>query len=303
MRGLAQVQRVLVIGIAALGMTTTRFDGGRPSLAVEVAGLEHESRKPLLVMGAGGQSSYGCEHANAELLDRTGGRFILYEDGFVVFTHTRSSHCEERQAKLSAADARAMVDRFLGWGFASLPYRHYASSHTHSSGASIMIREGTVWRCARMGGVTRFGEPYDYPEEPPHPVFLAILAELAWFDPPGSAPWAAEEFRLWLGPPDRFPAANGLPTQPWPTALPKPRLAAGQREATPIFAMTDLLAAQSVTFPQWGPAIVELEGRRWGYGHPFPVEPAHKYIESVERAIAEREHQFYLQGWHIPFNP
>jgi hypothetical protein len=165
-----------------------------------------------------------------------------------------------------------------------------------------MIREGAIWHRAAMGGVTRFGEPYGR-EEPPHPVFLAILASLARFDPPGSVPWAPEEFQLWLVPPERYSAPNDLPTQPWPTALPKPRLAPGLREATPIFAMADLPAAQSVTFPRWGPAIVELDGRRWGYGHPSPVEPAHEYIESVTGALNEREHGFHLKGWHLPFNP
>jgi hypothetical protein len=126
MRGLAQVQRLLVIGVAALGMTTTRFDGGRPSLAVEVPGPEHETRKPLLVMGTGGQSSYDCSQEIPAVLDSTRGRFILYEDGFVIFTYTGPTRCEERQANLSPGEAKALVDRFLGWGFASLPFVHYS---------------------------------------------------------------------------------------------------------------------------------------------------------------------------------
>lgn len=288
-----------MLGLAAIGMTTTRFDGGRPSLAVEVPGLEKEARKPLLVMGAGGHSSYDCTQEVPDAIERTAGRFVLYEDGFVIFTHTALSRCEERQAKLAPADAKAMVDRFLGWGFGALPFVHYSSSHSHGSGASIMIREGAVWHRATMGGVTRFGEPYGR-EEPANPVFLAILASLARFDPPGSVPWVPEEFQLWLGPPDRYPTWSGSPTQPWPAALPKPQIGAGVRETTPIFGVRDLAAAQSVSYPQWGPAIVELNGERWGYGRPNPVEPAHAYIETVRRALDEQEQRFSVAGWSLP---
>jgi hypothetical protein len=268
---------------AVLGVATAT---GKPVVkqpGIDVAGVERLEHRPLLVMHAGGPRWTPCADVKEpHQLIFTHGRFVLYEDGLLVFTRTTDTSCAEMEAHIGHERAVSLVDRIFGAGFDEIP-RVSEAACSDAPGVSIQARRGVLWHRVAVEGLDRFGTSTCKARDPVDPRFTLLLHELTHFDTEGAVPFAPREVAigLWSAEPYGDLAKRAVP---WPAGLPRPDIPEGAKEVRQFYDPAFGPIAESAVTP-FGNSFVVLDGKTWAYGYQADVLPEHDYLDRLFRVL------------------
>jgi hypothetical protein len=272
--------------VAALAVTNCSVTPHRSSRAASVGAgnLAELARRPLVVMGAGGPYWRPCTGEPDPAVEGTEGRFALYDDGLVIFTHTTGDSCLDMEGHLTPQAAREFADSIMVAGFRRLMPDQEVTHATDQPGVGIIARDGDTWYRAQVTGLNRFGRITSSEGEDPDPTFMIVLRAIARFDVPGAVPWVPHSFGVRLVPARYCAPGANVRGVPWPSDLPRPPQVP---ELYPAMALVDrsLLGRVRALASPAGGTYVAIEGRTWCLGvfdDPLPEQP---YIDEIADAF------------------